>query len=770
MIPILYSKTETSFTTNGIGRLSDTISCIVTEERNGAYELAMEYVEGGAHASDIDIDSIIFVKPAAYSTNQPFRVYKITKPLNKRFKIYARHISYDLANVIVMPTASYSNASTALAGMAANTTGMGGFSVGTVTVSATGTFQVTEPASFRNWIGGREGSILDVFGGELEWDKYTVKLWASRGTDRGLTLRYGKNISDISQERDNDFTVTGLVPYYKDSAEEVLTLPEKAVYKTGASYSTPTRLTNLDCQSMIDEQAIRDANPDDTEAQIEARLISAMRTVAQAYADANLSGVPDQSIEVAFVNLGDTEEYKAEKGLFTQAGICDTVLVTYERLGISVQSKIIKTEYNVLLERFEKLTIGKARTTLADKLQDITNSSITSVANASKHAADVSDFEAMMKALQALIDAKSYADSQDVSNLAAAKGYTDDAILEANAYATAVAAAKEAEAISAAANNMDSAIATNTALITGVDGGYVRLNRDGNGKPYEILIMDNPDINQAVKVWRWNINGLGYSSTGYNGTYTTALSMAGIFNTDFIAANTLSGLAIIAGTLDAGKITTGILNAALIKTGLLEDYAGKNSINMLTGQFSLCNGNFFYSLSDGDYIQLSNNLSLRLNGIPLAGQRVSSIGKNTSTGYAEKTFLKATIRPYDVIIVGQVKINNASASELVYDLPVIDGTPGYSSYNVVGDFPGYTVDGGGGRVWKNDPEILEVSFEWRRFNTEADFNAWASGMDYVVKVVSGGYIYGCYTKLSVLSAVAANEYINFTITYPRYQA
>ena len=654
MIPILYAKNETNYTTNGIGRLSDAISCIVTEERNGAYELTMEYVEGGSHASDIDIDSIIYAKPAAYSTDQPFRVYKITKPLNKRFKIYARHISYDLANVIVMPTASYNNASTALAGMAANTTGMGGFTVGTVTVSATGTFQVTEPASFRNWIGGREGSILDVFGGELEWDKHTVKLWASRGTNRGLTLRYGKNISDISQERDNDFTVTGLVPYYKDSAEKVLTLPEKAVYKTGASYSTPTRLTNLNCQSMIDEQQIREDNPDDTEAQIEARLISAMRTVAQAYADANLSGVPDQSIEVAFINLGDTEEYKAEKGLFTQAGLCDTVTVNYERLGISVQSKIIKTEYNVLLERFEKLTIGKARSSFADKLQNITNSTITSVNNVSKHAADVSIFEAMMEALKALTDAKAYAEG--------------------------VAEAAQAAAISTAADNTAEAISNNTDAITGVDGGYVRLNRDNNGKPYEILIMDNPDINRAVKVWRWNINGLGYSSTGYNGTYTTALGMNGVFNTDFIAANTLSGLAIIAGTLDAGKIQTGVLDAALIKTGLLSDYAGKNSINMLTGQFSLCNGNFFYSLTDGDYIQLSNNLSLRLNGIPLAGRDVR---ENISISNDVISYLDPDISPtpysiYDAIEMPYMVYFRAAVwvkTNIPYQTDVFKGLP-----------------------------------------------------------------------------------------------
>ena len=598
MIPILYEKTETAFTTNGIGRLSDALSCIVTEERNGAYELAMEYVEGGMHAEDLDIDRIIFAKPSQLSTPQPFRIYQITKPLNQRFKVLARHISYDLAYVNVIPCGPYTTAAQALAGMATNSTGMGSFVIGAVTVSTTASMSISEPASFRNWIGGREGSLLDVFGGELEWDKFTVKLHANRGTNRGLTLRYGKNISDISKMNTNDYTVTGITPYYKDAAEKVLTLPEKSVFKTGASYSTPTRITTLDCQSMIDEQAIRDANPTETEAQIEARLINAMRTVAQAYADANLSGVPDASIEVSFVNLGDTEEYKDIAALFTQAALCDTVTVEYARLGISTTAKIVKTEYNVLLERFEKLTVGKTRATIGSKLLGISQTAAQATEASEKHTGDAS----------------------------------------ARAEAAAIAASAEA-------------IEENTALITGAEGGYVRFSLNADGKPYEILIMDDPDISQATKIWRWNIAGLGFSDNGYAGPYETALSMLGVFNTDFIAANTLSGLAIIAGTLDAGKIQTGVLDAALIKTGLLSDYAGKNSINMLTGQFSLCNGNFFYSLTDGDYIQLSNNLSLRLDGIPLAGRDVR---ENISISNDVISYLDPDISPapysiYDAI-------------------------------------------------------------------------------------------------------------------------
>lgn len=592
MIPILYSKTETAFATNGLGRLSDALSCVVTEERNGAYELAMEYYENGIHADELETDMIIYAKPSATNSGQPFRIYKITKPLNQRFKVYARHISYDLSYVTVFPFSGATTATEAMQGLFSHADGIGNFTLGTVSVSRAGTFAVDVPASFRNWIGGRNGSILDTFHGELGWDGYTVNLWASRGRDRGLTLRYGKNISDISKTEEIDYTITGVSPYLKTANKNILTLPEKSVYKDGVSYTTPTRVMALDMQSYIDESAIRETNPDATEAEIEALLISAMRTAAQAYADSVLSGVPDATIEVSFVDLSSTEEYKGIASLFTVASLCDTVTVEYSRLGISVQSKIVKTEYDVLQERYDKLTVGKVKQGLADKLADISASVNVAASNASAQteaAKTAADNDAEDAASDAYNDAKSYAD------------------------------AKKTEAINAAASNTATAIATNTDLITGNSGGYVVLNRDANGYPYEILIMDTADISTATKVWRWNASGLGYSSTGYNGNYTTALSSAGIFNTDFIAANTLSGSTVIAGTLDAGKITTGYLDAGIIKAGLLQDLAGLNFINMISGEFALANGNLVYDSDDGDFVQLQNNLSLKLNGIPLCG-------------------------------------------------------------------------------------------------------------------------------------------------------
>ena len=660
MIPILFDKTTTSFNTNGMGRLSDAISCIVTEERNGAFELSMEYPEGGMHADELETDRIIYAKPAAYLADQPFRIYKITKPLSGKFKVMARHISYDLAYASVMPFADQGSAANALQAMFSNAENIGSFHLGTVTVSTSGTFQAKEPASFRNMMGGKEGSILDVFGGEILWDGFTVSLYASRGTDRGLTLRYGKNISDISQEKDIDYTVTGITPFYKTANDEILTLPEKSVYKQGVSYSTPTRTRVLDCASYIDEDAIREAHPAWTEAQIKAALVTSMRAAAQAYANANLSGVPDATISVSFVDLGSTEEYKGQRSLFAQAGLCDPVKVYYERLGIETTAKIIKTEYNVLLERFEKLTIGKPKSNLAGSLKDIQDS-ITKAAN---------DASSKISAVREATD--QYTDKSIAQGIA-----------EAEAHADSVAQAVANQA----AQNLENAETRINSQMKNTIGGYVTLHRDANGNIFEILITDQPDYTQARKVWRWNQGGLAYSSTGYNGTYSeAAITADGTISGKFIVANTLSGEAIIAGTLSAGKITTGVLDATLIKAGVLKDAANKNSINMTTGQFSLANGNFYYS--NGSYIELANNLSLRLGGIPLAGeyktyynsQSYSDFNWNLSTTIAD-VVVNIIKYPYQMIVRGHITVK---AKKEISENYSIGGLRNVWGQNVIG--------------------------------------------------------------------------------------
>lgn len=365
MKPILFADDETNFTTNGLGRL-DCISCIVTEERNGVYECEMEVSASSAHASEIAMNSIIGVIPCDGGSLQAFRVYEISKPIHGRFKVYARHISYDLTKIPCMPfsvAASPSAAASTLAGLKSHAVEACPFTFWTDLTTAS-SYKQTLPASIRQRLGGVEGSVLDQFGGEYEWDNYAVKLHKQRGSiDTGITLRYGKNITDINQEENIAATVTGVVPYWSDmDGVNVVTLPEHVVYSTNAD-RYPFHLTEvLDLSGKWEEEP----------------SVNSLRLAAQAYVNKSGLGIPKVSIEISFVELWQTEEYK-EVAPLQRVKLCDEVTVEFEKLGISETAKIVRTEYDVLAERYKSVTLGNLRSTFVSTLNDQNASTLQTI-------------------------------------------------------------------------------------------------------------------------------------------------------------------------------------------------------------------------------------------------------------------------------------------------------------------------------------------------------------------------------------------------------
>ncbi|MCR4657330.1 MAG: phage tail protein [Lachnospiraceae bacterium] len=359
MKPILFDNNSISFTTNGIGRLSDAISCVVTEERNGLYELEMQYPITGAHYNDIGIQSILAVIPCDGGTMQAFRVYLISKPINGVVTINASHISSQLSHIPTMPfsiEASSEACASTLAALKENATEDCPFTFWT-DLTTIAPYVQKQPASIRSRLGGIEGSVLDQFGGEYEWDNFTVKLHKQRGTlaeNNGITLRYGKNITDITQEENIAETVTGVVPFWSDmDGTEVVTLPEHAVYSQYAD-NYPFHLTEvLDLSGNWEEKP----------------SVSSLRTAAQAFVNKTGLGLPKVSIEVSFVALWQTEEYKDVAPL-QRVKLCDEVTVEFEKLGISQIAKVVKTVYDVLAERYQSIQIGSLRSTLVTTLND----------------------------------------------------------------------------------------------------------------------------------------------------------------------------------------------------------------------------------------------------------------------------------------------------------------------------------------------------------------------------------------------------------------
>ena len=350
MIPRLYEKNATTFTTYGICPLIDAISCEVTEERNGGYTLTMEYPREGRWATEIIVDRIILAKPHDNATsNQPFRIREVTFDMLGNMIVQAEHISYQLNNYIIgISSVSFTTAATMWTNMVAqHIAGSNPFTFSTdiSTVKAL-TMAIGQPTGLRALLGGT-GGMVDVFGGEFEFDGYTVKLHSARGSNNGVKIAYSKNLTGLTYDIDMDGCVSAVVTYWS---------------KEGQSAQNAQATTNTYSYNRF---AIVDVSND-----YETKPNTAtLQTYGQNWLAANASA-PTLSVEVNFVPLWQTEEYKDFYAL-EHVNLCDTVEVLYPPLNIDVQAKVVRTVYDVLLERYTELTISTVKQSLADTIYDL---------------------------------------------------------------------------------------------------------------------------------------------------------------------------------------------------------------------------------------------------------------------------------------------------------------------------------------------------------------------------------------------------------------
>lgn len=374
MKPILFNTNETQFTSRGVGTLSDAIMCIVTEERNNIYELEMDYPVTGIHADEIDYSMFIFASPADGKAPQPFRIYFISKPLNGVFTIRAEHISYDLIQIPVTPfTASTPN--NALQGVKLNSIVTNPFTFETDKTN-TSSFEQTIPYTARELLGGVEGSILDQFGGEYEFDKFRVILHSARGQDSGVSLRYGKNITDIQQDISISETITGILPYWtgqftdEDTKEQYMeTVVGDVQFASNANQFPTQRIEIVDVSSLISaeytEEVTTETGTEINTIEIRVPSKNLVNQIGQGVLDEkSYVGVPKVNLDVSFVALWQTEEYKDVAAL-EHVNLCDSVTVFFEALGISTKAKVVKTVFDVLEERYTSISLGDVKDNLA---------------------------------------------------------------------------------------------------------------------------------------------------------------------------------------------------------------------------------------------------------------------------------------------------------------------------------------------------------------------------------------------------------------------
>jgi len=353
MIPILFSSSETAFRTQGLGRLLDARRCEVTEERNGQYELVMEYPTDGPLFDQIIPGNYIFATHDDNGDGQPFEIYQTSAPLDGWVTINAWHISYRLNSIVVKPFTAATCAG-AIAGLYTNSMNANPFSF-TTDKSVTATFKLDTPASVRSVMGGIQGSILDVFGaGEYEFDIWDVKLHQNRGANNGVVLRYGKNIRSLDLQYDASNKFNAVVPYW--SNENVVVYVNHPVVRTGA---TVDRVIALDLSNQFEEQP----------------SLADLEAAAQAYIDASTNYQVKDNLTIDFVPIWQTEEYK-DVADAERVKLCDTVTIYYEKWGINATAKVVKVVYNTLLDRYSLIELGEPKTTLSQQIQSDVSGSI----------------------------------------------------------------------------------------------------------------------------------------------------------------------------------------------------------------------------------------------------------------------------------------------------------------------------------------------------------------------------------------------------------
>lgn len=454
----LYKKSETDFSHNGLCTLSP-VEAVVTEELNGDYSLKITMPRG---FSEIENEQII--KVPTPKTPQLFRVYNSDIDMLGNPVFYARHIFYDLLDYFIEDARPFGSGALAISKILEGTPFTG---TSDIAEQNTAYYQMMNPVKA---ILGADNAFIEVWGGELERDNFNVRMKNRIGEERGVSVRYRKNLTGLRLQTDLSSTYTKIMPTgLKEDGQTLLKLPEKYV-------ESPL----IDNYANVKTTRIHYSDIKVSEETSETQALEMLQNAAAQEFENGLDK-PQVTATVEFIPLHQTEEYK-DFAVLERVYLGDTVRIFHENLNIELTAKVISYEFDALSKRYNKVILGNAN--------------------------------------------PKYGDVQ--------KQYVRQ---------------QKAETTTA----LEQAIINATQLITGNQGGYILMSP--TEKPQEIFIMDTPDISTAQKVWRWNLSGLGYSSTGINGPFALAMTMDGAIVADFITAGTINGSLIKAGSVQAGSLS-----------------------------------------------------------------------------------------------------------------------------------------------------------------------------------------------------------------------
>ena len=348
MIPILYESTETSFNTNGLGRLRDCVECVVTEERNGIYECDFTYPITGQNYDLIKLGRIIAAECDDTGNVQPFDIVSCSRGIDGTVDFHCVHISYRLSKHVA--TGKNINSLAAAFSLFEGGWPSVPFSFST-DKSSSGYMACADntPRTIREMMGGIEGSVLDTYGGEYKFDKFNVALLDHRGKERDLIIRYGVDMVDYNEDVDCSETYSAVLPFW--SGNEQIVISNNVVRSGSLPPSGREECIPLDLSDKFENAP--------TKAQL--------ATEAAAYLGKANPTLPAQTITVDFVRLSDSPEYEQYKGLY-ECQLCDTIKVVFPKYDMSGRFKIVKTTYDVLMERYTELELGTLSTSLSEAL------------------------------------------------------------------------------------------------------------------------------------------------------------------------------------------------------------------------------------------------------------------------------------------------------------------------------------------------------------------------------------------------------------------
>ena len=339
---LTYSGNWPEFPFHGTVDLIDCIECIAeeNEDEGSEWELALTYPQGGYGFDELALDKIILAKANDHQGPQAFRIYSIEKAIGKTVAIKAQHISYDMVNVPVKPFKATS-ASSAVSNLRTSTIygqnwKQHHFYIDT-DVTETGEFKPDTPTSMRAMLLDGDDSIKGTFGGDLVFDNYHVSLKKVGGSDRDVTINYGVDLIDMTQEQNNSEMITGILPYYKRSSNDEQHETNPIIYGD-VVYGPGTYIIQK-----IEAVDLSEHFPNNvpTAAQI--------TTKAREWVAKEEIGVPEISLTVQYATLGQ------------DVRIHDAIRVRFPSMGVDTKAKVVKYKYNVLLERCEEIEVGHAK-------------------------------------------------------------------------------------------------------------------------------------------------------------------------------------------------------------------------------------------------------------------------------------------------------------------------------------------------------------------------------------------------------------------------